>query len=155
MPLPRNPKFCWFCFYLYMFVMFSLFFICFRPHKFLFAYHTFRFGFVLGFLSFNAIHSHVHAWMSKVLSFCAYGWSCTLHDGLSWLHEWPSLAMSTLYLVIWACAQGDCCRCIFVSYYMHSHRSVIVQIHVTKWHRFLVYSTCINVPNALKGFGSS
>ena len=36
----------------------------------------------------------------------------------------------------WVCAQGICCRCIFMSYYVHSHRGVTVPIHVTKWHWF-------------------
>ena len=67
---------------------------------------------------------------------CVCGWSCTLNDGLSWLHEQPSLAMSALDLVTWVCDQGICCRCIFMSYCVHSHRGVTVPIHVTKWHWF-------------------
>ena len=67
---------------------------------------------------------------------CVCGWSGTLNDGLSWLHEQPSLAMSALDLVTWVCDQGICCRCIFMSYCVHSHRGVTVPIHVTKWHRF-------------------
>ena len=67
---------------------------------------------------------------------CMCGWSCTLYDGLSWLHEWPFLVIRALDLVEWVCAQGNCCRCIFMLYCVHSHRGVIVLIHVTKWHWF-------------------
>ena len=62
------------------------------------------------------------------------GWSCTLYDGPLWLREWPSLAMSAHDLVIWVCAQGNCCRCIFILYCVHNHRGVTVPIHVTKWY---------------------
>ena len=65
-----------------------------------------------------------------------YGWLCTLYDGLSWLREWPSLVIRALNLVVWVCAQGNCSRCIFMLYCVHDHRSVIVLIHVTKWHWF-------------------
>ena len=64
------------------------------------------------------------------------GWLCTLYDGLSWLHEWPSLVINALDLVVWVCAQGDCRRCIFMLYCVHNHCSVIVLIYVTKWHWF-------------------
>ena len=36
-----------------------------------------------------------------------------------------------LDLVVWVCAQGNCCRCLFILYCVHDHRSVIVSIHVT------------------------
>ena len=64
------------------------------------------------------------------------GWLCTLYDGLLWICEQLSLVTSTLHYVEWVYAQGSCCRCIFTLYCMHNHRSVIVLIHVTKWHRF-------------------
>ena len=38
---------------------------------------------------------------------CVCGWSCTLYDGLSWLRERPSLAISPLDLVTWVYAQSD------------------------------------------------
>ena len=62
---------------------------------------------------------------------CVCGWSCTLYDGLLRLHEWPLLITSALDLVLCVCAQGNCCRCIFMLYCMHDHRGVIVLIHVT------------------------
>ena len=64
------------------------------------------------------------------------GWSCTLYDGLLWLRERPSLVMSARDLIEWVCAQGYCCRCIFVLYCIHDHHDVIVLIHLIKWHRF-------------------
>ena len=65
-----------------------------------------------------------------------FRWLCTLNDGLSWLHKRPSLVTSALDLVEWVCAEDNCCRCIFMLYCVHNYRSVIVLIHVTKWHRF-------------------
>ena len=64
---------------------------------------------------------------------CLYvcGWSCTLYDGLLWLHKRPSLITSALDLVVWVCVQGNCCRCIFMLYCAHGHHGVIVLIHVT------------------------
>ena len=59
------------------------------------------------------------------------GWLCTLYDRLSWLHEGPSLTTSTPDLVVWVCAQGICCRCIFMLYSVHGHHGVIAPIHVT------------------------
>ena len=67
---------------------------------------------------------------------CVCGWSCTLYDGLSWLSERPFLVIRALDLVAWLCAQGICCKCILMSYCVHSHRDVTVSIHVTKWHWF-------------------
>ena len=64
------------------------------------------------------------------------GWFYTLYDGLLWLCERPFLVISALDLIVWVCAQGDCCRCIFMLYCVHDHRSVIVLIHVNKWHWF-------------------
>ena len=64
------------------------------------------------------------------------GWLCTLYHSLLWLHEWPSLIMRALDLVVWVYAQGDCHRCIFMLYCVHNHSDVIVLIHVTKWHWF-------------------
>ena len=52
------------------------------------------------------------------------GLLCTSYDGPSWLRERPSLAMSALDLVVWVCAQGNCCRCIFMLYCVHNHRGV-------------------------------
>ena len=49
---------------------------------------------------------------------------CTSYDGPSWLRERPSLAMSALDLVVQVCAQGNCCRCIFMLYCVHNHRGV-------------------------------
>ena len=69
---------------------------------------------------------------------CVCGWLCTLYDRHSWLREWPSLVMRALDFVVWIYAQGDCCRCIFMLYFVHDHRGVIVLIHVTKWHWFFV-----------------
>ena len=43
-----------------------------------------------------------------------------------------ALFMRALDLIVWVCAQGDCHRCIFMLYYMHDHRGVIVLIHATK-----------------------
>ena len=69
--------------------------------------------------------------------------------------EWPSLVMKALDFVVWVCAQGDCCKCIF---------SYIVCMIIAVWLPwsmspsgidFLVYATCINMLNALKGFDSS
>ena len=75
--------------------------------------------------------------MHVYLYLLVYEWLCTLYDGLSWLHKWPSLVvMRALNLVVWVCAQGDCRRCIFMLYCVHDHRGVIVLIHVTKWHWF-------------------
>ena len=65
-----------------------------------------------------------------------YGWLCTLYDGLSWLHECPSLVMRKIDLVVWVYAKGNCCRCIFMLYCVHNRCGVIVSIHVTKWHWF-------------------
>ena len=59
------------------------------------------------------------------------GWLCTLYDGVLWLRKWPSLITSALDHVVWVCAQGNCCRCIFVLYCVHNHCNVIVLIHVT------------------------
>ena len=77
-----------------------------------------------------------YAWCIVYLYLLVYGWLCTLYDGLSWLHEWPSLVMRDLDLVAWVCAQGDYRRCIFMLYCMHDHRGLIVLIHVTQWHWF-------------------
>ena len=77
---------------------------------------------------------HVYLYMS------IYGWSCTLYDGLLWLRERPSLVTSALDLIVWICAQGNCCRCIFMLYCMRDHRNVIVSIHVT-W--VILVSTCM------------
>ena len=72
MPLPRNPNF----FVLFCFFLFLSSHVCSVWHFFsyvlgpisscqsfhmLVCYHKFRLGFVLGFLSFNTIHSHVYA----------------------------------------------------------------------------------------------
>ena len=90
--------------------------------------------------SSSLIKSWVQNWVSTCVCVCACacacGWLCTLYDEFLWLHESSSLAMSALDLVAWVCAWGDCCRCIFVSYCVYCHRSVIVMIHVTKWSRF-------------------
>ena len=59
------------------------------------------------------------------------GWLCTLNDGLLWLRKWPSLITSALDLVVWVCAYGDCCRCIFMLYCVHDHHRVLFLIHVT------------------------
>ena len=64
------------------------------------------------------------------------GWFYTLYGGLLWLCERPFLVMSALDLIVWVCAQGNCCRCIFMLYCVHDHRGVIVLIHVNKWHWF-------------------
>ena len=82
------------------------------------------------------------------------GWLCTFYDGLLWLHEWPSLVMKALDVVVWVCAQGNCRRCIFMLYYVHDHCGMIALIHVTKWHWFPMYAVLINMLDALKGFGS-
>ena len=65
-----------------------------------------------------------------------HGWLCTSYDGLSWLHKWPFLVMRALDLVVWVCAQGNCRRCIFMLYCVPDHHTMIVLIHVTKWHWF-------------------
>ena len=44
------------------------------------------------------------------------GWLCTFYDGLLWLRESPSLVMRALDLVVWVCAKGNCCKCIFMLY---------------------------------------
>ena len=62
---------------------------------------------------------------------CVYGWLCTLYDGLLWLCEWPFLVTSALDLIVWVCAQGNGCRCIFMLHCVHDHRNVIVSIHVS------------------------
>ena len=85
-------------------------------------------------LCMMCVYIYIYIYIYIFLRMC--GWSCTLYDELSWLHEWPSLAMCTLDLVTWVYAQGDYCKCIFMSYYVHSCRGVTVLIHVTKWHRF-------------------
>ena len=74
--------------------------------------------------------------MYVYLYMLVYGWSYTFYDGISWLHEQPSLDMSALDLVLWVCAQDICCRCTLTLYCVHNHRGVIVSIHVTKWHWF-------------------
>ena len=48
----------------------------------------------------------------------------------------PLIIMSALDLVVWVCAQGNCCRRIFTLYCVHDYRCVIVSIYVTKWRRF-------------------
>ena len=66
---------------------------------------------------------------------------CLMHTSLFLLRAmiWlPCLPYATrlvlfvsLDLVMWVCAQGTWCRCIFMIYCVHDHRSVIVSIHVT------------------------
>ena len=80
--------------------------------------------------------------MYVYLYMLVYGLSCTLYDGLSWLHEWPSLAMSALDLVVCVCAQGICCRSVLTLYCVHNHHGMTVPIHVTKWHWFPQYAWC-------------
>ena len=70
--------------------------------------------------------------MYVYLYMLVYGRSCTLYDGLSWIGERPSLVMSALDLIVWVCAQGNCCRCIFMLYCVHDHHGMIIPIHVTK-----------------------
>ena len=74
--------------------------------------------------------------MYVYLYMLVYGWLCTLYDGLLWLRERPSLAISALNLVVWVCAQGNCRRCILMLYCVHNHRDVTILIHVIKWHQF-------------------
>ena len=74
--------------------------------------------------------------MYVYLCMLVYGWLCTLYGGPSWLCKWPSVAMGAPNLVVWVCAQGNCCRCIFMLYCVHNHCGVTVSIHVTKWHWF-------------------
>ena len=78
----------------------------------------------------------VYIYIYTYICLCVRGWLFPLYDGFSWLCERPSLVMRTLNLVVWAWAQDNCCRCIFMLYCVHDHRSVIVLIHVTKWHWF-------------------
>ena len=74
--------------------------------------------------------------MYLYLYLLVYGWLCTLYDRLSWLHEWPSLVIRALDLIMWVCVQGNCHGCIFMLYCVHNYRNVIVLIHVTKWRWF-------------------
>ena len=92
---------------------------------------------------FALCDSIVHdAYIYIYLPVCVYGWLCTLYDGLSWLHERPFLVIRALDFKLWVCVQDDCHRCIFILYCVHEHRSVIISIHVTKWHWFpRVYDT--------------
>ena len=64
--------------------------------------------------------------MYVYLYMLVYGWLCTLYDGPSWLGEQPSLAISALDLIMLVCAQGNCCRCIFMLYCMHNHQVILV-----------------------------
>ena len=82
----------------------------------------------------SIVHDAYYIYIYICLHVC--GWICTLYDGLSWLCKRPSLVIRGLDLVVWVCAQGDCYRCIFMLYCVHHHRSVIVLIHVIKWHWF-------------------
>ena len=63
--------------------------------------------------------------------------------------------MSALDLVVWVCAQGDCCRCIFMLHCVYDHCGVIISIHVASDIGFLVYATRISMLDVLRGFGSS
>ena len=97
-------------------------------------------GYTLGTLAmsiyFSALCDNIVHDICTSIYMLVCGWSCTLYDGPSWLREWPSLAMSAHDLVVWVCAQGNCCRCIFMLYCVHNHRGVTVPIHVTKWYLF-------------------
>ena len=59
---------------------------------------------------YTLIEHSINIWL------CVCGWLCTLYDGLSWLHEWPSLVMRALDLIVWVCTQGNYRRCIFMLY---------------------------------------
>ena len=84
----------------------------------------------------SIVHDACFIYIYIYICLLVCGWLYTLYDGLLWLCERPFLVISALDLIVWVCAQGDCCRCIFMLYCVHDHRSVIVLIHVNKWHWF-------------------
>ena len=67
----------------------------------------------------------------------------------------PLIIMSSLDLVVWVCAQGDCYRCIFMLHCAYDHRGVIVSIPVASDIGYLVYATRIRMLDVLRGFCSS
>ena len=102
-------------------------------------------------LYFSALHDSIMHDVCIYICLHVCGWLCILCDGLSWLCERPSLTTSTHDLVVWVCAQGICSRCIFMLYCVHSHRCVIVPIHVTwvtlvspcMWRVLIPYFFCL------------
>ena len=64
---------------------------------------------------------------------CVYIYACmwVIVHFVWWICEQPSLVISALDLVMWACAQGSCCRCMLILYCVHDHRRVIILIHFT------------------------
>ena len=71
--------------------------------------------------------------MYVYLYMLVYGWSWTLYDGLSWLHEWPSLVISAFDLIEWICAKGYYCLryivCMIIA--MWSSRSMYQVISIS------------------------
>ena len=90
--------------------------------------------------------------MYVYLYMLVYGWSWTLYDGLSWLHEWPSLVISAFDLIEWICAKGYYCLryivCMIIA--MWSSRSMSPSDI-----DFLMYAIRINMFDALRGSNSS
>ena len=93
-----------------------------------------------------------YAWCIVYLYLLVYGWLCTLYDGLSWLHEWPSLVISAFDLIEWICAKGYYCLryivCMITA--MWSSRSMSPSDI-----DFLIYAMRINMFDALRGSNSS
>ena len=82
------------------------------------------------------------------------GWLCTLYDGLSWLHEWPSLVMRTLDPIVWVCAQDDC-RSAYSCYIVCTFIAVWLSWSMSPSDIcFPVYVTHINIVDTLEGFDS-
>ena len=106
--LSKNPKFLFVCFVFAFICLFCLAFFshvlgtissC-SPFHMLVCYHMFSIGFVLEFLSFNTIHSHVHTWCHRC--YVAERWVKVSH-ALVWTGIWYCLNVRSMFLIPIVC----------------------------------------------------